>query len=163
MILSSSSSSVLSSPVWHVPHRSHVKKTPARCWNLARREALALIRYGPPAEAPAEDELDDDYESPEVIFAEYKDAREKWYEDQLPGVPRTNAAYREAHCLPHLLSAYSSHNRRSGGRVRGACLAERIIEVREIPRWPESSSDGAAYVLHKSDLRGEDFAAPWLA
>ncbi|KAG6026928.1 hypothetical protein E4U19_002339, partial [Claviceps sp. Clav32 group G5] len=63
----------------------------------------------------------------------------------------------------HLLSSYNSHNWRSGGRARGACLAERIIEVREIPRWPESSSDGTAYVMHKSDLREEDFEAPWFA
>ncbi|KAG6022747.1 hypothetical protein E4U40_004403 [Claviceps sp. LM458 group G5] len=70
----------------------------------------------------------------------------------LPSYPRTRT-----------LGPETPHNWRSGGRARGACLAERIIEVREIPRWPESSSDGTAYVMHKSDLREEDFKAPWFA
>ncbi|KAG6306879.1 hypothetical protein E4U44_007874 [Claviceps purpurea] len=63
----------------------------------------------------------------------------------------------------HLLSDFHDHFEQAGFRAPGAPAAERIIEARQIPRWPESSPGGTAYVLHVSDLRKEDIKEPWVA
>ncbi|KAG6308757.1 hypothetical protein E4U44_007436 [Claviceps purpurea] len=59
----------------------------------------------------------------------------------------------------YLLSTYTRGHPR--GRPPGAVIAERIIQVSAIPRWPESSPGGTAYVIPIGGLPEEDVERPW--
>ncbi|KAG6091357.1 hypothetical protein E4U14_001102 [Claviceps sp. LM454 group G7] len=61
----------------------------------------------------------------------------------------------------HLLSAYVARNL-DQGRPPGATIAERVIQVPAIPRWPETSPGGIAHVIHTAGLPEEDAKSPWL-
>ncbi|KAG6315959.1 hypothetical protein E4U44_000998 [Claviceps purpurea] len=48
-------------------------------------------------------------------------------------------------------------------RPLGAVVAGKLTQATEIPRWPEASTGGTAYVLHIDHLDPKDAKRPWLS
>ncbi|KAG6232050.1 hypothetical protein E4U25_006863 [Claviceps purpurea] len=48
-------------------------------------------------------------------------------------------------------------------RALGAVVAGKLTQATEIPRWPEASTGGTAYVLHIDHLDPKDAKRPWLS
>ncbi|KAG5994284.1 hypothetical protein E4U52_001281 [Claviceps spartinae] len=59
----------------------------------------------------------------------------------------------------YLLSAFNDHHQQ--GRPPGATIAERFSQVPAIPRWPDASPGGTAYVIPIGGLPAEDAERPW--